>query len=330
MKKSLFPISVLVLVAIILGLIGYDRHVTNNNAKKYQTTKTEQTAKTETKKDETPKQRIYCIGDSLTIGNDFASYPLTLESLSNSQVIKIGGNQDTSLDLAIRVGRIKIYVNNITIPQGKTPVDVPLYDEQNQPLDVLKSTGTNFSDVTINGIKGTLSYDANRNMHTFTRNEAGKETPLNQLTQVESDVPDFNENDIVVLFSGTYDNQNNLDIYRTITYQRAIINQIKTQKYIVVSLTSRRQNASVRDQNNMLKEEHKDHFLEYRAYLLDHGLADANITPTAQDQQDLNNNYIPSSLLKDDKLNGNDAFNTLLAKQVNQKMIDLQYIKAQN
>lgn len=83
-----------------------------------------------------------------------------------------------------------------------------------------------------------------------------------------------------------------------ITYQRAILNQIKTQKYVVVSMTSKRQNNLVRDDNNVLKEEHKDHFLDFRTYLLTNGLKDANITATEQDQKDLTNSYIPSSLLK--------------------------------
>ena len=124
-----------------------------------------------------------------------------------------------------------------------------------------------------------------------------------------------------------YDKQNNQDVYRTITYQRAILNQIKTQKYIVVSMTSKRQNNLVRDDNNILKEEHKDHFLDFRTYLLTNGLKDANITATEQDQKDLTNSYIPSSLLKEDKFAGNDTFNQLLANQIYQKLQELHYIK---
>ena len=69
-------------------------------------------------------QRIYCIGDSFTLGSEFASYPLNLESLTNSEIIKFGGNQDTTFDLSIRVGRTKIFANNITIPGDKEAVDL--------------------------------------------------------------------------------------------------------------------------------------------------------------------------------------------------------------
>lgn len=332
MKKVTFSITVVVLLAMIVGLIGYDRFSTSQNAKKYQseekttTTTKEETTKTKTKKKKN-SQRIYCIGDSFTLGSEFASYPLNLESLTNSEIIKFGGNQDTTFDLSIRVGRTKIFANNITIPGDKEAVDLTFYNEKGEQIEALKNSGSNFDEVTIQGIKGTLAYDSSRNIHTFTRDKSGKAVTLTAPAQIEATLPEFNENDIVIVFSGNYDKQNNQDVYRTITYQRAILNQIKTQKYIVVSMTSKRQNNLVRDDNNILKEEHKDHFLDFRTYLLTNGLKDANITATEQDQKDLTNSYIPSSLLKEDKFAGNDTFNQLLANQIYQKLQELQYIK---
>ena len=70
MKKVTFSITVVVLLAMIVGLIGYDRFSTSQNAKKYQseekttTTTKEETTKTKTKKEKN-SQRIYCIGDAL-------------------------------------------------------------------------------------------------------------------------------------------------------------------------------------------------------------------------------------------------------------------------
>ena len=55
MKKVTFSITVVVLLAMIVGLIGYDRFSTSQNAKKYQleekttTTTKEETTKTKTK-----------------------------------------------------------------------------------------------------------------------------------------------------------------------------------------------------------------------------------------------------------------------------------------
>ena len=295
MKKVTFSITVVILLAMIVGLIGYDRFSTSQNAKKYQseekttTTTKEETTKTKTKKKKN-SQRIYCIGDSFTLGSEFASYPLNLESLTNSEIIKFGGNQDTTFDLSIRVGRTKIFANNITIPGDKEAVDLTFYNEKGEQVEALKNSGSNFDEVTIQGIKGTLAYDSSRNIHTFTRDKSGKAVTLTAPAQIEATLPEFNENDIVIIFSGNYDKQNNL----------------------------------VRDDNNILKEEHKDHFLDFRTYLLTNGLKDANITATEQDQKDLTNSYIPSSLLKEDKFAGNDTFNQLLANQIYQKLQELQ------
>ena len=72
------------------------------------------------------------IGDSFTVGSEFASYPLNLESLTNSEIIKFGGNQDTTFDLSIRVGRTKIFANNITIPGDKEAVDLTFYNDKGE------------------------------------------------------------------------------------------------------------------------------------------------------------------------------------------------------
>lgn len=179
MKKVTFSITVVVLLAMIVGLIGYDRFSTSQNAKKYQseekttTTTKEETTKTKTKKKKN-SQRIYCIGDSFTLGSEFASYPLNLESLTNSEIIKFGGNQDTTFDLSIRVGRTKIFANNITIPGDKEAVDLTFYNEKGEQVEALKNSGSNFDEVTIQGIKGTLAYDSSRNIHTFTRDKIWK------------------------------------------------------------------------------------------------------------------------------------------------------------
>ena len=54
MKKVTFSITVVVLLAMIVGLIGYDRFSTSQNAKKYQAEeKTTTTAKEETTKTKT-------------------------------------------------------------------------------------------------------------------------------------------------------------------------------------------------------------------------------------------------------------------------------------
>ena len=78
--------------------------------------------------------------------------------------------------------------------------------------------------------------------------------------------------------------------------------------------------------NKILAESFKEHYYDLRTYLLNNGLNDAEITPTLEDQGDLTNRRIPSSLLDDSQLNGNSQFNELLSQQLIQKMKDLNYI----
>lgn len=333
MKKVTFIGTVILLVCMIVCLIGYNSLVIQKDSQKYQKLQTESK---ESKKEETEKKdktntasnspTIYCIGDSLTIGSGSSSYPTALSSMTGFSINKFGGQTDKTIDLAIKLGRTEVYTNDVTIPSSVEEVPITIYNNKGEEIDVLKGELGNFKNVEINGVSGTLNYNTTSEKHTFTRNEKGKKVTISSLTKIKSTLPEFEDNSIAIIFTGTYDPNINNGIFRTITYQRAIINQLGTKKYIVISLTSKRRFPIVKDMNSVLKEEHGEHFLDFRSYLLEHGLEDAGITPTEQDKKDLEKGYIPSSLLKDD-VNGNSKFNELLAKQLVEKMIELKYIK---
>lgn len=324
MKKLSFTLIVILLISIIITLIGYNELTIRQDSKKYQ-----ELTQQESKSDDTKKSdsiTINCIGDSFVVGDTKTSLANALASQTNFSVNKFGGYYDQSIDIAIRMGSVKVYTNNVTIPSTSSPVHLKLYNKDGEELDVLKNSGSNFSSVEIDGISGKLKYDQETKDHTFTRDQNGEEKNINSLTQITAQFPEYNEDDIAIIFTGTYDPQIANGIFRTITYQRAMLNKLNTKRYIVVSLTSKRKMPIVRDMNKVLAEEHGEHFLDFRTYLLEHGLKDANITPTKQDELDLENGYIPTSLLKDDKVNGNSKFNQLLAEQIIKKMIELEYI----
>jgi len=331
MKKTTFIGIVILLVCMIVCLVGYNTLVIQEESQKYQKLQTEakepekETEKKDNTKETSNTPTIYCIGDSLTIGSSSSSYPTALSSLTGFSVNKFGGATDKTIDLSIKMGRTEIFTKDITIPASVEEVPITIYNSKGEELDVLTGELGNFKNVEISGVSGTLNYNSTSQKHTFTRNERGDKVKISSLTQIKASLPEFEDDSIAIIFTGTYDPNVNNGIFRTITYQRAIINQLGTEKYIVVSLTSKRKFSIVRDMNSVLKEEHGDHFLDFRAYLLEHSLEDAGITPTDQDKQDLEKGYIPSSLLKDD-VNGNSKFNELLAKQLIEKMIELDYI----
>lgn len=319
MKKVSFIGIVVLLLCMIICLIGYNSLTIKQEREKYK--ETSQYNQEPEKKVESSKNSptIYCLGDSLS------SYPTALSALTGLSVNKLGGSTDQTIDIAIKIGRIKIYTNDITIPASTDSVDLTLYDEDENELDVLKGELDNFSSVTIAGVEGTLSYNSEKDTHTFKRDEAGDEVSISSPTEITAEIPEFEDNKIAIIFTGTYDPNIENGIFRTITYQRAIINQLDTDKYIVVSLTDKNRFPIVRDMNSVLAEEHGEHFLDFRSYLLSDGLNDANITPTEEDTEAIDNGYIPPSFLKDET-HGNGKFNDLLAEQLLEKMIDLGYL----
>lgn len=331
MKKSTFTLLIILMISMITALVFYNQYDIYKEREQLQELANKQTEQTNKDNEVKPtKNTIQCIGDSLTLGDSKTSYPAILSDLTHMPINKFGGKYDQTIDIAIRTGRTKIMTNDVTIPATPTPIHINIYDKDNNNIDVLKNSGSNFSSVEIDGITGKLKYDHDKKTHIFIRDQKGEETIISKPTQIKAQFPTFDKNDIAIIFTGTYDPYYTNSIFKTITYQRGIINQLKTKKYIVVSLTSKRRFPIVDDMNKVLQEEHGEHFLDFRNYLLKSGLEDAHITPTAQDQKDLANNYIPSSLLKNDNLNGNATFNELLAQQIIQKMIELDYIEESN
>lgn len=326
MKKSTFTLLIILMISMIIALVFYNQYDIYQERQQLQELVNTNTKQPQ-KEVKNSKTTIQCIGDSLTLGDSKTSYPDVLSNLTHLPISKFGGKNDQSIDIAIRMGRTQIMTNDVTIPATPTPVEINIYDTNNNSLDVLKTSGNNFSSVEIDGITGKLKYDSEKKVHIFTRDQKGEEKVISKPTRIMAKFPTFNKDDIAIIFTGTYDPYNTNSIFKTITYQRSMINQLKTKKYIVVSLTSKRRFPIVDDMNKVLQQEHGEHFLDFRNYLLKSGLDDAHITPTRQDEKDLANRYIPSSLLKSDKLNGNAQFNQLLAQQIIQKMIDLNYIE---
>lgn len=329
MKRFLFPLTVVFLVSVLVAILGYNNMVTQKQSQELENIdqKTTDEQITNAGQIDSNAPTIYCIGDSLTMNTQVKSYASFLQEMTGYNVVTFGGMQDTTLDIAIRIGAVPVYAYDVTIPAGTEPVEVTLYDEEHKVMDVLHHEGSNFKNVTIQGVAGTLTYDEEKKTHLFTRTQAGDAITLNDYVQVTSDFPEFKEDSIAVIFTGSYDPNVYMGIFDTINNQYQIQKTLNTEKYIVVSLTSKRTFDIVNDMNQVLKENFAEHYLDFRTYLLENGLNDAGITASAQDQQDLDNRYIPSSLLQSNQLDGNEKFNELLAKQLQQKMLELGYLE---
>ena len=114
-----------------------------------------------------------------------------------------------------------------------------------------------------------------------------------------------------------------------INLEKQMIEYLGTEQYIILGLTSKTYIPDVKPINEALKEAFGEHFLDIRSYILQHGLEDAGITPTEQDQKDIADGEIPSSIRVDD-IHGNAAFYKIIGEQVGQKLEELGYLTEQD
>lgn len=332
-KKSnlIFAIVVIALCALTALIFIYDRNKTQNFANQFTDNSTSETANIEenennqttnnnsNKADSTDIPTLYCVGDSTTLGieDQNNAYPAYIDKLANFNIKLIGDKNITSAGLLVKLGVTPVYVDKLTIPASTTPTPIVFLNQGGKANnDLLKSQGS-IDSVTINGITGKITYRYEGNTLLFTRDQPGEQSIVNSptLIQVNNNIePDG----ILVLYSGAYEKSVNGSL---VEYQKQIISAFNTDKYIVVSLTQDDRNET----NESLETAFGEHYLDFKSYLLDDGLADAGITATEQDLQNISNNKIPASLRAND-INGNDKYSELLSQQILNKLLDLEYI----
>jgi|GEM_PF-308085 len=332
-KRMAYVALILALCAGLVAVVVYDRQTKAEEAVALQELKEEVAAKDkeereqEEEEDTSADNTIVCIGDAMTWGTQKITYTsLITSNVSGYNMDKIGGYWDTSDDIAIRCGVTKIYVKDVTIPANPKAVAITIYDEDGNEFDVLHNTGSNFKQVEIAGIAGTLKYDAEKKTHYFTRSTAGTKTKITSLTQITSTIPSFNKNNIFIFWMGNCDPYYNLSIFHTTNQIKAIINACGIENYIVVGLTSKRRYTIVDDMNKVVKNQFGDHYLDIRTYLMEKGLKKAGLTATKDDKTDLVKHYIPRSLLLDDLIHFNKYSNQILVDRLVKKMQTLKYI----
>ncbi|OLA82407.1 MAG: hypothetical protein BHW44_11300 [Roseburia sp. 40_7] len=269
------------------------------------------------------KKRIICWGDSLTYGQggEGTTYPSVLEEDYQAEVINYGIQGETARQIGIRMGAFPMSVGTFEIPAETVPVEVSLWQWGEDPI-MMRLGDCAINPCTIAGVKGTLSYRAEEVKYYFTRQEAGESVPVPEGTEVETFAAmDKKDSDIIVLFAGTNLPPDKDTVGELISLEKQMIEYLGTEQYIILGLTSKTYIP--------LKEAFGEHFLDIRSYILQHGLEDAGITPTEQDQKDIADGEIPSSIRVDD-IHGNAAFYKIIGEQVGKKLEELGYLTEQD
>lgn len=255
---------------------------------------------------------VACYGDSLTQGNQDGTgntYPKYLTALLLNQCIVInrGSGGDSSREIASRQGGVGLYVQPFTIPATTTAVEIFLkcaYGSNTYFFPARQNIST-LSTVYINGVKGKITYSGSASSQSgehhyyFTRSEAGDAVEIIRPTLVKTNGYDSRYY-TQIIWAGTNDRPT-LEKLKESTIP-TIDNMIKflhTDRYLVVGLTSKSYMSEIEEINEYMKKYYGNKFVNLRDYILEYGLEDAGITPTSQDNIDIENGEMPTSLRND-------------------------------
>ncbi|MCD7839260.1 MAG: hypothetical protein LUG46_01385 [Erysipelotrichaceae bacterium] len=312
-RRVLTVLVIILLVGVLAFLtvyhyVGYDRLFGDGEV--VEEDNVEETEKVET------DAKIVCIGDSQTVMNN--GYPTKLEDLINLKITTFGGRELTSRDIAARLNAYSLYVKEVTIPEDTSEVRIQLYNSNGSVSTLLQNSSSSIPTCSIDGIEGTIKYTDGT--YTFTRSSEGEEKTIDGLTRIQFSKQDISEEDIVIFLMGNYDDEDEFFTENLITFYNNIINEYSIKNYIIIGLTTREGSDEV---NEVLEDEYKDHFLDFKSYLLSEGIEGIELTD--EDNEAIEEGEIPSCLLSDE-INGNTTFNTLLAQQLVEKMKTLNYL----
>jgi len=286
---------------------------------------------TEDDESNAPK-RIICWGDSVTegTGGDGISYPSVVAEMSGYEVLNYGVYNERASMIAARQGANPQHVENLSeIPAKTEPVKVDIVGDNGK-----WEMWCNFGDAGINpceiaGVKGTLSIDPDDGTRYFTRNEPGAVVPLNGKEKFTTfAMTDKRDSDILILWTGCADGwDEDKNIEDIIKYQKAMLEYSNCTEYIVINYTGKLNIGEIIDDWNIrLEEEYGEHYLDLRGFILNDALKEAGITPTKQDQTDIEGGFIPESLRSDDVGHFNAIGYRLIGEQVYNKLLELGYI----
>jgi lysophospholipase L1-like esterase len=253
---------------------------------------------------ENPQTKVVnCWGDSLTagVGGNGTSYPsVLLNNLGTGwSVNNFGVGGETTQAIAGRQGGIPLYVSPFTIPADTTATQITLNSWGGNSVTLNDVVGVN--PCTIADIQGTISLSGG-NFY-FARSTAGTaKTITNPTTIVTNAMKVKNKNDSIIIWIGTNGSWWDTDQE---TSSRWLCQQIQNmidysgcKNYLVIGMTTQ-PDATQTVIDKWMTRSFGGKFIKLRNYLVNYGLSDAGITPTAQDNTDISAGVVPTSLRVD-------------------------------
>lgn len=274
-------------------------------------------------KTDSSKPRIFCIGDSLTMGIETGwgdmvevPYPERLEEFTGYITYNCGVGSDITEQIAMRAGSLPVFVKNITIPADTTPVALTPYLETGIRAQNFCYNGfAGVNDVEIAGVKGKLTdvngrTDNHSNTRVyFTRNEPGEEVVITEMEQIITNTASsITSDDILIIWTGSNDLNEAEDtsyFEYLVEMQQDIIDMAGNKKFLIIGYTADNYlgvsgYTQCADQYNALMKEYwGEHFVDLKEYMATYqALEDFGIEPTSEDRYRLAMGWIPKSFLE--------------------------------
>lgn len=278
---------------------------------------------------------IVCWGDSLTAGSSGGvSYPSTLQkyinvylcgsydlrySLENADsiarlnkddykisipVVNMGAGQEDAATILGRSGVVPYVVSSdFVIPAGKESVSIAIVSENGKAVSPLTAGDAGVNPVTIAGVEGTLtlSQSQGQQVYQFTRLEAGTPVSVAKGTELVTACKDEYRDYIHIVWLGTYGDFGSPEKLVEDTKLLLQRQQSGSDRYLVIGPCAIWGNwfsgskATLDAIDSAMLQAFGSRYINLRKYLMEDGLRDAGITPSATDKMNIGLGSVPES-----------------------------------
>ena len=284
--------------------------------------------------DITTGKKIACWGDSITYGlggqeNTFIksdngvidasdwSYPDTLKYYTGLDVYNLGVCGETSYDIALRQGGIKMYVGKqVTVKQG-VRAQINIVDEYGSQVMLENFNGYETDNdepanvVYINDTPFKLEADNGKLYISVYGDRSNKSIKIKKGTQVVTKAAHDISGDVLVIQMGSNGGWDDYD--ELIQQYKAMIDNSGTECYIIIGDTDNPDesvdSAYYTDSSEVgiddtlweaaLREAFGEHFINMRVYMIENALSTAGLEPTQEDIDNIDDGRVPESLKHD-------------------------------
>lgn len=289
---------------------------------------------------------VCCWGDSLTrgvgVGNSYnKAYPYVLQGILNKKVINCGVGGENTYAIMSRQGSLPCIVQPVTIPADNTPVEITLKTPLGDTATILRQGGSALDPDTgayymtaqinpcvIDGIEGTLSFEDNT--YKFVRSVNGDSKVIQFPVVLETYGMEKLRNTVCVLWMGTnggYTTGEELArLYKTMVDYMTSINK----RYLIIGNHYKPSTVTdtLEQTERIMTQTFGRNFINQRAYMIQYGLEENNITPTQEDIDAIAQGNIPPSLLNSDGIHYNEYSYKVIANLVARRCAELGFFES--